>query len=76
MGDGSPMMGDTRHHPNKHWQTLQSAMNQFDYKTPIGVSLPQSLIKELDEKRGRLGRSTYILLLLEKALKESKQKDA
>ena len=47
-----------------------------DYKIPVGVSLPQSMIKEIDEKRGRLGRSTYILLLLEKALKRRKAKDA
>jgi len=42
---------------------------EIDYKLPIGVSLPQSMIKEIDEKKGRLCRSTYILLLLEKALK-------
>jgi metal-responsive CopG/Arc/MetJ family transcriptional regulator len=42
---------------------------EIDYKIPVGVSLPESMVKEIDEKRGRLGRSTYILLLLEKALK-------
>ncbi len=45
---------------------------EIDYKIPVGVSLPQSMIKEIDEKRGRLGRSTYILLLLETALKGRK----
>jgi hypothetical protein len=34
------------------------------------------MIKEIDEKRGRLGRSTYILLLLEKALKGGKPRVA
>jgi len=47
-----------------------------DYKIPVGVSLPQSVIREIDEKRGRLGRSTYILLLLESALKGRRGKDA
>jgi metal-responsive CopG/Arc/MetJ family transcriptional regulator len=50
--------------------------NEIDYKIPVGISLPQSMIKEIDEKRGRLGRSTYILLLLEKALKRRKTKVA
>jgi hypothetical protein len=34
------------------------------------------MIREIDEKRGRLGRSTYILLLLEKALKGRKRSGA
>jgi metal-responsive CopG/Arc/MetJ family transcriptional regulator len=50
--------------------------SEVDYKVPVGVSLPQSMIREIDEKRGRLGRSTYILLLLEKALKGKKTKVA
>jgi len=49
---------------------------EMDYKIPVGVSLPQSIIKEIDESRGHLARSTYILLLLEKALKERKTKNA
>ncbi len=43
-------------------------MKEFDYKIPVGVSLPQSIVRLLDEKRGHLARSTYILLLLEKSL--------
>jgi len=34
------------------------------------------MIREIDEKRGRLGRSTYILLLLEGALNGRKVKNA
>jgi hypothetical protein len=49
---------------------------EIDYKIPVGVSLPQSMIKEIDEKRGRLGRSSYILLLLEEALRGRKPKVA
>jgi len=39
-----------------------------DLKHPVGVSLPESIVQLLDKKRGRLARSAYILLLLEKAL--------
>ena len=53
-----------------------SMAKEMDYKIPVGVSLPQSMIQEIDKKRGRLGRSTYILLLLEMALKRGKPKIA
>jgi hypothetical protein len=43
-------------------------MPDTDYKLPISISLPQSIVRQLDKKRGHLARSTYILLLLERAL--------
>ena len=43
-------------------------MGDTDYKLPVSISLPQSILRLLDKKRGHLARSTYILLLLEKAL--------
>ena len=42
-----------------------------DYKLPVSISLPQSIIHLLDKKRGHLARSTYILILLEKDLEAS-----
>jgi metal-responsive CopG/Arc/MetJ family transcriptional regulator len=47
---------------------MASMAKIIDYKVPVGVSLPESMVKEIDEKRGRIARSTYILFLLEKAL--------
>jgi hypothetical protein len=43
-------------------------MGDTDYKLPVSISLPQSIVRLLDKKRGHLARSTYVLLLLEKAL--------
>lgn len=40
-----------------------------DYKRPVGVSLPQSMLQLIDERRGQVPRSAYILGILEKALK-------
>ena len=40
----------------------------LDHKRPVGVSLPESIVQLLDKKRGRLARSAYILLLLERGL--------
>jgi hypothetical protein len=42
-------------------------MGDTDYKLPISISLPQSIVRLLDKKRGHLARSAYILLVLEKA---------
>jgi metal-responsive CopG/Arc/MetJ family transcriptional regulator len=43
-------------------------MGDTDYKLPISISLPQSIVRQLDKKRGHLARSTYILVILENAL--------
>ncbi|MGA2785838.1 MAG: hypothetical protein ABSF09_14200 [Candidatus Bathyarchaeia archaeon] len=40
-----------------------------DPHRPVGVSLPDTMLKLLDVKRGRTPRSAYILDILEKALK-------
>jgi len=41
---------------------------EIDRKIPVGISLPGSMVKQIDAKKGRLARSTWILLALEKAL--------
>lgn len=43
-------------------------MTGTDYKLPLSISLPQSIVRLLDKRRGHLARSAYILLLLERAL--------
>ena len=40
----------------------------IDYKRPVSLSLPQSMLQSIDEKRGRLPRSTFILAILEQTL--------
>jgi hypothetical protein len=37
-----------------------------DSKKPVSLYLPESLIERIDEKRGRLSRSLYMTLLLER----------
>jgi metal-responsive CopG/Arc/MetJ family transcriptional regulator len=41
---------------------------QIDHKVPVGVSLPESMIQEIDQERGLVPRSAYIVMLLEKVL--------
>lgn len=43
-------------------------MREVDYKLPVSLSLPTSIIQLIDKKRGKLARSAYVLLLLERAL--------
>jgi metal-responsive CopG/Arc/MetJ family transcriptional regulator len=49
---------------------------ETDYKVPVGVSLPQSMIQQIDRERGLAPRSAYILKLLEKAISRRKTKNA
>jgi metal-responsive CopG/Arc/MetJ family transcriptional regulator len=41
---------------------------QSDHRVPVGVSLPQSIVDQIDEERGLVPRSAYIVMLLEKVL--------
>ncbi len=45
----------------------------IDYKRPISVSLPQSIIEQLDKQRGRLPRSVFILQILESKIQKEKK---
>jgi metal-responsive CopG/Arc/MetJ family transcriptional regulator len=45
---------------------------EIDYKRPIGVSLPTSILELLDKKRGRVPRSAFILQILEDTLRRRK----
>jgi metal-responsive CopG/Arc/MetJ family transcriptional regulator len=48
-----------------------------DHRVPVGVSLPESMIQEIDQERGLVPRSAYIVMLLEKVLPVTrKSKDA
>jgi hypothetical protein len=40
----------------------------IDRCVPVGVSLPQSVIRQIDDERGLVPRSAYILMLLMKVL--------
>lgn len=35
---------------------------------PVGVSLPRELLYDIDEARGRISRSTYVTILLERQM--------
>jgi hypothetical protein len=37
-------------------------------KIPVGLNLPKSIVILVDEKRGRINRSTYVTILLERLL--------
>jgi hypothetical protein len=43
-------------------------------KIATGVYLPKQIIHAIDLKRGRISRSTYIAILLEKLLIKRKQR--
>jgi metal-responsive CopG/Arc/MetJ family transcriptional regulator len=49
---------------------------EVDHKVPVGVSLPQSMIQQIDQERGQVPRSAYILNILTKAFKRRKTKVA
>ena len=49
---------------------------ELDYHRPVGVSLPVSILQLLDEKRGRVPRSAFILEILELVLGKRRRKDA
>jgi len=36
---------------------------------PVGISLPMGLLKLVDERRGKIPRSTYVADILQEALK-------
>jgi metal-responsive CopG/Arc/MetJ family transcriptional regulator len=42
-------------------------------KLPIGISMPQSLLNEIDTKRGKQSRSEFVVELIEKTKTEEKQ---
>ena len=46
--------------------------NQNIHKNPIGISLPEDIIQEIDTQRGDVARSRYILRLIEASLKQEK----
>ncbi|MGA3405000.1 MAG: hypothetical protein ABSD49_04640 [Candidatus Bathyarchaeia archaeon] len=37
-------------------------------KIPIGLNLPKTILAAIDADRGRINRSTYVTILLEKEL--------
>lgn len=39
---------------------------------PIGISIPDDLLKVIDEKRGRIPRSIFIVDLLKEALSKER----
>ena len=43
-------------------------------KIPVGLNLPRSVLEEIDLKRGRISRSTYVTILLERLLRKRKAK--
>ena len=45
---------------------------KFERKLPIGISMPQSLLDEIDVKRGQQSRSEFVVELIEKTLKAKK----
>ena len=45
-------------------------------KIPVGLNLPRSVLEVIDLKRGRISRSTYVTILLERLLKRRKGKNA
>ena len=42
-------------------------------KLPIGISMPQSLLNEIDKKRGKQSRSEFVVELIEKTKTDQKQ---
>jgi hypothetical protein len=44
-------------------------------KTIVATYLPTGLIRKLDKTRGRISRSTFILMVLERALQTNPQKE-
>ncbi|MGO9645481.1 MAG: hypothetical protein ACLPY5_12115 [Candidatus Bathyarchaeia archaeon] len=50
-------------------------MNQEE-RVPVGLNLPVSILTLIDEKRGRINRSTYVAILLDKILKSSLERKA
>ena len=45
-------------------------------KQPVSLYFPKSLIEEIDGKRGRLSRSLFLTLLLERVLPKERSKAA
>jgi hypothetical protein len=45
-------------------------------KRPVSLYFPKALVEEIDDKRGRLSRSLFLTLLLERVLPGEKSKVA
>jgi hypothetical protein len=43
-----------------------------EVKIPVGLNLPKPILDIIDQKRGRISRSTYVTILLEGLLKGRK----
>ncbi len=43
-------------------------------RVPTGVAFDPDLLRKVDSVRGRISRSTWLMLLVERALKESEAK--
>jgi len=47
-------------------------VNPLKKTKPVGISLPTNLLRLIDERRGKIPRSTYVADILQDALKEVK----
>jgi hypothetical protein len=43
-------------------------MTTKEKKVPVGLNIPKNILDTIDERRGRINRSTFTVILLEKAL--------
>jgi hypothetical protein len=39
-----------------------------EQKVPVGLNIPKPILNVIDQKRGRISRSTYVTILLERLL--------
>lgn len=46
-------------------------MTGLDRRVPVSISCPLSLIELIDEKRGEIGRSQYVVRILRQAMKRA-----
>lgn len=46
----------------------------LEEKVPVGLNLPRGILEAIDTKRGRISRSTYVTILLERLLKKRSTK--
>lgn len=45
-------------------------------KVPVGLNLPRPILDVIDRKRGRVSRSTYVTILLERLLMKRRKSKA
>jgi hypothetical protein len=43
-------------------------------KTPVGISFPTDILRKIDEERGDISRSKYLLRIIERSCVENDEK--